>query len=121
MKEAKINLARAERNQKKREEIKKRKSARINDPIWIEKEKKKNQEELNAINNKKGETTKNNKASKRGNNSKYQIGSSKENRKWRNKRFDNYNKRVWKGWDRIEESGPVITFNASEFHSTKDT
>lgn len=120
MKEEQIIQARAERNNK-REEINKKKTARINEPISIEKEKKKNQEELNAINKKKVETTKNKKENMRGNNSKYQIGSSEENRKWKNKRFDNYKKRVWKGWDRIEESGPVKTFKASELHSTKDT
>lgn len=120
MKDAKI-LAIAERNKKKREEIKKKKTARDNKPEWIEKEKKKKQEELHAINNMKEEPTNNKKVSKNRNNSKNHIESSAENRKWRKERFDNYNKRVWKGWNRTEKPSPVKIFNASELHSTKDT
>ncbi|WP_045512613.1 hypothetical protein P5487_017495 [Bacillus amyloliquefaciens] len=110
--------------QRKRREIREKQRAREKSPEAIEKKKRLRQEELYSMNNvrqplsKSSENTRKRFAQK----GKYTTGTSKEQKKWEQKRKDKYNQRVWKGWREKEDdqAAPVTTYTIEELEKLKN-
>ncbi|QII47646.1 hypothetical protein G3M81_02250 [Bacillus paralicheniformis] len=111
-------LARAKRNQEKRDrelaekhERRKRRESKIREQA---------QKDLATINNVKivSEKTKDSLANynkKAGNTKSNSVGSSLENKKWEKKRLSRYHQRVWREWRESDgESHPVKTYHISD-------
>lgn len=112
-------------SQRKRREIREKQRARAKSPEAIEKKMRFRQEELNSMNNVRPTlSTSSEKARKRfAQKGKYTTGTSKEQKKWEQKRKDNYNQRVWKGWrDKDgDQAAPVTTYTIEELEKIKNS
>lgn len=115
------------------DETRKRRMERGKAKLQLERERRKIKREANAskvkeearaalgsINNEKAPMTLQNQKNKVKTASKSVggVGTSKKNKKWKQKGVQRYNARVWRGWRESEEnSSPVITYNAKDLET----
>ncbi|MGF7535181.1 hypothetical protein AAGG74_16125 [Bacillus mexicanus] len=110
--------------QRKRREIREKQRAREKSPEAIEKKKRLRQEELNSMNNVRPSLSKSSEKTRKrfARKGKYTTGTSKEQKKWEQKRKNKYNQRVWKGWgEKDDQVAPVTTYTIEDLEKMKNS